>query len=261
MACYLYRKNFNILSVSGKDCISFLQGQCTNDLRALGIETPIQMNAFCNRKGRVISLFYARFISNEHLLLALPKSLFNIVIKTLRKYVLLSKVFFEENYDKYQLVYDNGKYKNDNLISRHKIIRVHEKELVSSMTFEEVQKDHVCQKIPMINIENTGLFLPAELQLDNLGIVSYKKGCFVGQEIIARMKYQSILKKYLIAIKTERTLPLGKKLRNIHGKNIADIVNQINTKFESYILCVFYREIIQKELPLLEGNLYARIIN
>src|SRR5690606_9815463 len=57
------------------------------------------------------------------------------------------------------------------------------------------QANLIIQKIPLIGLAQSGLFLPHDLGLVRLGAVSFDKGCYLGQEIIARMHYKAKLKK------------------------------------------------------------------
>ncbi|WP_440651630.1 CAF17-like 4Fe-4S cluster assembly/insertion protein YgfZ [Cysteiniphilum sp. 19S12-1] len=255
MAYYIYEE-FEMIRVFGADCVKFLQGQLTNDMTLLNAKNPIQLNALCNQKGRIIALFFMRFVAENDLLLALPRNLADQVLQALRKYAVFSKISFEAC-DQYQLIYSQTE-NEEGFLLQHGIVDVSQ-QLVSSLNFDEVQKENICQQLPMIDIHNSESFLPAELNLDRLDVVSYQKGCFMGQEIIARMKYRGNLKKSLLSIETDKALPFAEKLQNVEGKNIADIVNQVNINDKSFVLAVF-NHAIENAPIILQGDIDAKII-
>lgn len=256
MAYYIY-DNIEIIRVSGTDCVKFSQGQLTNDVTLLNADNPMQLNALCNQKGRIIALFFMRFVAENDLLLALPRNLADQALQALRKYAVFSKITFE-TYDHYQLVYSQNDHQKGFFL-QHNIIDLSQTKFPVLLALEEVQKDNVCQQLPLIDIHNTEVFLPAELNLDRLHVVNYQKGCFMGQEIIARMKYRGNLKKYLLSIETDKALPPAEKLQNLEGKNIADIVNQVNINNKSYVLAVF-NHVIENTPIILQGDIRAKII-
>ncbi|WP_192485030.1 MULTISPECIES: YgfZ/GcvT domain-containing protein [Cysteiniphilum] len=255
MAYYIYEE-FEVIRVFGADCVKFLQGQLTNDVTLLNADNPMQLNALCNQKGRIIALFFMRFVAENDLLLALPKNLADQALQALRKYAVFSKISFETS-DQHQLIYSQNDDEKGFLL-QHAIVEVSQ-QLVSSLNFDEVQKENICQQLPMIDIHNSETFLPAELNLDRLDVISYQKGCFMGQEIVARMKYRGNLKKSLLSIETDKALPPTQKLQNVDGKNIADIVNQVNIDDKSYILAVF-NHVIENMPIILQGDIHAKII-
>ncbi|WP_151193552.1 YgfZ/GcvT domain-containing protein [Cysteiniphilum sp. JM-1] len=255
MAYYIYEE-FEVIRVFGADCVKFLQGQLTNDVTSLNADNPMQLNALCNQKGRIIALFFMRFVAENDLLLALPRNLADQALQALRKYAVFSKISFETS-DQHQLIYSQNDDEKGFLL-QHAIVDV-SKQLVSSLNFDKVQKENICQQLPIIDIHNSESFLPAELNLDRLDVISYQKGCFMGQEIIARMKYRGNLKKSLLSIETDKALPFAEKLQNVDGKNIADIVNQVNIDDKSFVLTVFNHGIENAPI-ILQGDIHAKII-
>ena len=256
MGYYIY-ENIQITRAFGTDCIKFLQGQLTNDVTQLSFDNPTQLNALCNQKGRIIALFFMRYISENNLLLALPQNFSDQALQSLRKYAVFSEITFTDC-DQYQLVYSQSDDTNGFLL-QHKICDVSQKSLPGLLSFEEVQKNNICQQLPIIDIYNTEAFLPAELNIDKLHVVNYQKGCFMGQEIIARMKYRGNLKKSLLSIEIEKTISIRDKLQNLQGKNIANVVNQVNINDKSYVLALF-NQAIENTSIVLQDDIRARII-
>jgi len=241
MSLYIY-KDMQAIQVSGKDCSTFLQGQLTNDLNKLNKQNNLQLNSLCDLKGRVLSLFFIHYVEENELIITLPSNIADTILSELRKYAVFSKVNFNTTIN-YHLIYTNEDHDSEDIkwLHQHSIICTDKLEKINvdqSITEDEVKKANICQQLPFIDINNTGCFLPAELNFDNLDVVSYDKGCFKGQEIIARMKYRGKLKKILLSIKVPQSSYTPDKLSNSHGKTIANVVNAISINNNTYMLIV-----------------------
>ncbi|WP_116963473.1 YgfZ/GcvT domain-containing protein [Fastidiosibacter lacustris] len=255
---YHIYQNIHIVRAHGVDCIKFLQSQLTNDLALLNHDNLMQLNGLCNQKGRLIALFFTYFIDEQTLLLALPDNLTDQVLSALRKYAVFSKISFDPC-DNHQLVYSNLPAQEGFLFQHSIIVNTKLKEINSKLDYKTVCKENICQQLPYIDIKNSEVFLPAELNLDQFNAISYQKGCFMGQEIIARMKYRGTLKKSLLSLETETALPITDKLQDLELKNVADVVNQVNIDNKSYILAVLKHAV--NETPIiLNGDIEAKII-
>ena len=254
--------NVQVVKVYGNDCISFLQGQLTNDLNKLSTEDPIQINSLCNVKGRIVALFFTYLWNKDELLIALPKTITEKTVTRLEKYAIFSKVSFKISAGEYKLVYSEGstsKYFRNHTIMNRKEIK--ENMITSTLPKSKVEIENIYQRLPFIDITNSEKFLPSEMNIDQLNAISYQKGCFVGQEIIARMKYIGASKKILLSIKTKPRIDMKEKLKDARKKTIAYVVNQVNTKENSYVLAVFNESVKTDCILLLENNTKGLVIN
>lgn len=146
----------NAIKVSGPDAEKFLQGQVTCNVNAL-LDNKPQLCALCNRKGRVIASFNL-IKNNNSFYMILSEPMIEIVLNALSKYARFSNV----------------------LLSR-KVLRY-------------AQDDS--NNITMITPETSGLFTPHKLNYHLVpNMIDFKKGCYTGQEIIARVHYLSKPKK------------------------------------------------------------------
>lgn len=157
--------SLGFLCVSGPDAKKLLQGQFTCDLDDV-TEAQSQLGAHCNPQGRVISLFRL-FLLNNHYYLQMPRELIPIAMNALKKYAVFFKVTLIDASDQ------------PILLTHH------------------IKNPDILLGIPAIYPETSGKYLPHELNLPNLNAVSFKKGCYTGQEIIARMHYRGKLKTHL----------------------------------------------------------------
>ncbi|QLE78775.1 amino acid transporter [Francisella sp. Scap27] len=247
MTNYQY-KNIQILQVSGIDTKKFLQGLTTADLNLLTENKDILFTAFANLKGRIISLCFVKFIDDNTLLLSVDEGVVEGLISWLKKYGMFSKVSFEVNTD-YSLMYRKEGFLN------HDIVKDSDQ---SNISFEEIQKRNIINKLAFINADNFEKFLPAELELDNLeNVVCYTKGCYMGQEVIARMHYKAKLKKELAVVSSSSDIQT-QDLKNADGKPLAVVVNRVFVDDKCYMLVVFHKEAVDTEYKLESGEIITK---
>lgn len=203
MFCTL--SHLGILKVQGKDAKKFLQGQLTCD-----VEKPASMGAHCTPQGRVVSLFYLFSIEDAYYLL-MQKNMISIAMAALKKYA----VFFKtELSDASAEMFVLGASQNlapeftfsiplSPTSSRHFLIGKEQNraqvwaelnKLSSAIEAEQWHLQNIEEEIPAIYPQTSGKFLPHELNLDKLNAIHFDKGCYTGQEIIARMHYKGKLK-------------------------------------------------------------------
>jgi len=219
-----------VIEVTGEERIDFLQGQLTNDLHQLSTEAS-QLGGYCTPKGRMLALF--RIIALEDkLLLLLPQELLVPILKRLQMYVLMSKVSFRDmstelarvglcgeeaarNLEnaKYQLPTNNNGVSNSQGITFVKLadeipryLCLGETSAIESMwkaaaitagnTSNWKLKD-IQAGLPQVYGNTSEAFIPQMQNLQVLGGISFKKGCYTGQEIVARMQYLGKLKRQM----------------------------------------------------------------
>ena len=154
-----------VISVTGPDARKFLQGQLTCDMNQLS-ETHSLRGAHCNLKGRVEAI-YAISMQGEAIFLQTPDDVAEHALKQLQPYARFSKV------------------KLDLVLTGEAVDQ--------STRIAEIQAG-----IARLHPDTVGRFLPQELGLVELGAVDFKKGCYLGQEIVARLHYLGKLKKQLV---------------------------------------------------------------
>lgn len=187
---------FSKITVSGVDAFKFLQGQVTANLEDLNNYQYI-LSSYCNLKGRVISVFYISKdkTHNTYDLIFLGDTA-EIFLSKIKKYSIFSKVEFSE-------------IKNLNLLKLKDLYSVINNKTTSQNHSEEsVISDLIVyfikNKIPIITAATSEHFLPENIYLTSLNAVSFTKGCFLGQEIIARMHYLGKNKRYVYIIKYKK---------------------------------------------------------
>ena len=184
------------LTVAGKDAATFLQGQITadvNHLTSIYSERENQgLGAICNRQGRVIALFWITKEDDETFHLLLPKALAEQIEKHLKIFIFRSKVTL----------------------------------LLETPTADDLAIIPEGLSIPWITTDNSEAYVPQMLSLDLLGAISFKKGCYTGQEIVARMQYLGKHKRRLalITAEDENDLQCNATITNQSGKEAGTVV-------------------------------------
>jgi len=198
----LISKYHRIIVVEGKDSIDFLQGQISTDVSKQEIE-QIDRSAICNLKGRVIASFLCKKISNDQFHLITHQSVVKKLMDTLNKYAVFSKVSINEGDD------NIGDYVDD-----------------------EAWKNSIIDNFdPEIYSENSEKYTPQELGYDKNGRIDYKKGCFTGQEIIARMHYRSPGNFSIARVEIDDPNKSFDQVFTVNDKKVGNIIEYVNGKY------------------------------
>lgn len=195
---------FGMIRISGEKAFEFLQGQLTCDVSAIKKAKYGGISAHCNPQGRMISLFYIAFHAN-HFYLTMPTDLISLAIKALKKYAIFFKVDIADVSNEWTI---SGQYQppsnsNDQIAfhaaphsKRYLQARKSDKAnpSTSSADLNSWIGENIKELIPQIYAATSGKLLPHEVRLTNLNAVSFNKGCYTGQEIIARIHYRGKVK-------------------------------------------------------------------
>jgi folate-binding protein YgfZ len=230
--------HLGLLEISGTDAVTFLQGQVTNDVKLL-TGNNAHYTAYCNPKGRMLALFLA-FAHYDHLHLQFNRELLESIMRRLKMYVMRSKVEINDVSDSTIKFGINGLEAPTILGCSLAKIPIKDYELVTlenatvlklpstnGARFEiftdainapiiwealksrckVVEKPHwdwleIQAGISDIDIKTQEQFVPQMLNLDILNGINFKKGCYTGQEIVARTHYLGTVKRrtYLASI-------------------------------------------------------------
>lgn len=152
-----------VIRATGADVDSFLQGQLTQDLRKLTAQTPL-LAGYCSPKGRLLAVI-TLVRESDTVLLHLHRSVLDATLKRLRMFVLRSKVTLE--------TLAATAVDDDN-----------------AWRLQQIERGQ-----PVIYAQTADQFVPQMVNLDQLGGISFDKGCYTGQEIVARLHYLGQLKR------------------------------------------------------------------
>jgi len=186
------------IDVSGADAEAFLQNQLTADVS--GLSDTIKLGAWCTPKGRVIVVFRLRRV-NDTFTLALSADLAEPVLKRLTMYRLRAKVVLSV---RDATLDDLG--------------------LDAPIDFDTWMRANIEAGSAVIAAAETEKYTPAMLNLDLIGGVSFDKGCYPGQEVVARTHYRGASKRRLYRYGLDGTVTSGDKI-TLDGRDVGTVVN------------------------------------
>jgi len=209
-------ENRALLKVSGIDGKSFLQSQFSNDINNIK-ENNIQINAYCQHQGKIVALLWV-FKRGDNYYLSMPISLKEVVLNKLHMFKLMSRVVIEDHsslINQYGLI-NKEKINSFKLINNLSILTTR-KNLKDEGSLADWEKACIDSGLPEIYPENSGKFIPQDLNIDlnELG-VSFSKGCYPGQEVVARMHYLGKPKRRLFQFESIFDTSIGDSI-NVRG--------------------------------------------
>lgn len=201
--------NRALLKVSGNDAQSFLQGQFSNDILQISPE-KIQINAYCQHQGKIMAILWV-FVRNNNFYLSFPEDLKELVISKLNMFKLMSNVEIEDFSNKinqYGLI--DEEYAGSFAIKNNLSLLTTREVLDDNGSMNQWEKSCIDNNIPEIYQETSEQFIPQALNLDidEIG-VSFTKGCYPGQEVVARMHYLGKPKRRLFHFSSKSKATIG----------------------------------------------------
>lgn len=184
-----------VLRVSGADAETFLQGQLSGDVRA----TRAIWTSYNSPKGRMLAVLQLLRLA-DGFELRMPRTLVDPVAKRLRMFVLRSKVTMEA------LPADHA-----------------EAEAADRRALIEAG-------VPVVYVETQDRWVAQMANLDLLGGISFDKGCYTGQEVVARLHYLGNLKKRMFRVEGAGPAPApGTAVRHASGdgQSVGEIVDAV----------------------------------
>ena len=156
-----------VIAFRGPDAAKFLQGQLSAEIEKLapGARTHAGLH---NPQGRVIALLAVTRHSPDEFLAVLPRELISPVMARLNKYVLRAKVRIADASGEFAALAESG----------------------ADRALAEIRAG-----VPQVYAATSETFVAQMLNLDLLGAIAFDKGCYTGQEVIARAHYRGRVKR------------------------------------------------------------------
>ncbi|MFT2111779.1 YgfZ/GcvT domain-containing protein [Marinomonas sp. 2405UD68-3] len=264
--------NLGVLAFDGADSSKFLQGQITADLTKLTDDNALT-GAVCNLKGQVITNFYL-VKANDSILMIMQHDLLDKTLQHLKRFAVFFKTTLSDVSDNYHLENQFFYPASDLVFTEQENKAVLRDQANYSIQISPFPIQHVLcispqneQKYeplennvstdalsllaaePLITLANSEQFLPQMLNMQFTNGISFKKGCYTGQEIVARVQYRGKTKKRLYIGSINNTInEKTTAITNSDGKNVGDIVQQ--TKLNNTTLILAIINISDSESPL-----------
>ncbi len=260
--CFAALSHYSVIRASGADARGFLQAQLTSDLREL---TPgrSQLSAWCSAKGRVQAIFRL-FVRGEEIYLRVPTELIPLTLPRLKMFVLRTKVALDAPaWNALGLSGSTMAAKLSELFGRapetvNEVL--HAPELAVTRVPGETPRfeiwgpeaaiaslrEKLAQTglregsaadwrllelqagLPELHLETREAFTPHMLNLDLLGAVSFRKGCYPGQEVVAKTQHRGLAKRrlFLASYHGAAALP-GARVLSADGQHAGDVVEAL----------------------------------
>ena len=235
------------ISLSGEEQSQYLQGQVTCDVLSCG-ENNLVTGSHCDAKGKVYSVFRLFNRNGDHLLLQ-PTSCIEASLSALQKFGVFAKVTIQLSDElhylalvgeqaKELLAHQFSEIPDDNKpviqvgstsllflpAQQHRYIIVDTlsniqniKAALSLPTYEHAIWDllEITEGFPLLNKSTSGQYVPQMLNLQAIDGISFTKGCYMGQETVARMQYLGKNKRALFSL-------VSKQSKALHADDILE---------------------------------------
>ena len=265
-----------VLAVRGADAGKFLQGQLTCNLNYLS-DTQASLGARCTQKGRMQSSFRI-LLQGDGVLMAMATELLEPQLADLKKYAVFSKsTLTDESAAWVRFGVDHGDAAlgslglalpadTDSVVRHDQLIAIRVSPDRAELWVAADQADVVKGQLSALLAEGDlnqwllgqiragigqvmpgtrELFIPQMLNLQAVGGVSFKKGCYTGQEIVARMQYLGKLKRRLYRLKLDANAlpePGTPLFSPTHGSSIGEVVIAARAEQNIELLAVLQAE-------------------
>ncbi|MCP1726659.1 folate-binding protein YgfZ [Natronospira proteinivora] len=246
------------LEISGEDAEAFLDGQFSAAIRQLSAGHWI-LTAWHDPKGRARTLLHVQRHAEGYTCL-MPRTLMGEILPKLRMFVLRSKVTIDD-------------------LSAHKtVLGVHSPEqqrpdgfqplsgapdwALACAGFDEIagsweraraagfepagyaawRRQEILTDIPSLRPATSGRFLPQFLGLERFEGLNFKKGCYIGQEVIARTHYLGKVKQYLAKANCPEAPEPGCDVRDGDGRRLGHALDGAPTEEGSWLVQLVIRQ-------------------
>jgi folate-binding protein YgfZ len=273
----------NILEIAGEGAIELLQGQLTCDMDKVSSEKPIQ-GAICNVKGRVISSFVVvapdEKNTNKFWLIG-PELMMKKTQEVLKKYspfyqvdilILADKDIYGANNDALEKFFPEFNLKDNQYIHHSGLILGYlDKRLRLIITkkgnnifkdsgditsdLSDWYLDDFLIKDVEITEDLSEKLTPHEINYDVSERVDFEKGCYTGQEIVARMHYRAKSLPRLYLTKASNDLAeTNMSVEDIAGKRIGSVVKVLKHQKEYYALISIKADNTEEDYKTSDGR-------
>ena len=241
-----------VMTLAGADAINFLQGQTTADFENTE-PGAVRFAAFCNPKGRVIADVLAIVVSNEEVMLRGRQAVMTALATHLKPYLSFSKSTLSDSHWRIscekigaqrsatehaaRLQYDADTLvridipRSDDITESWRVSgTAAHSQTTEPLALAEVD---IMTARARVEFDTIGAYLPQDLNYDLNGTVSFTKGCYTGQEIVARLHYRGTPKRRLyraVIDDTGGTVAPGSRLSNASNRAVGSVVNHASIR-------------------------------
>jgi folate-binding protein YgfZ len=203
------------ISVRGVDALQFLQGQVSQDMARID-ETGALLAGLHNPQGRCLAVLRVLRVAPDQFLLVLPLEMAEGIRNLLSRYVLRARVTLGDAGTSWRIygvwgpdataavstrlsmAMDDGGMRYMVVAPRGEPLPEGDPEPRDAWRLEDIRAG-----LPELRTATSGMFVAQMLNLDLIGAISFQKGCYTGQEVIARAHYRGQVKRRMQRFHTE----------------------------------------------------------
>ncbi len=227
--------HLGVIRVEGTDAASFLQSQLTQDFSSLGL-SEARLAAYCSAQGRMLASFYGFKRSHTEILLICSRDLLTPTLQRLSRFVMRAKAKLTDASDEYGVFGLAGDALAGLAGSSQSVwskLDINDASVVFLYPADGVQRalwlapagqaapagsslsplawalGEVRSGIAMISTATAESFVPQMLNYESVGGVSFKKGCYPGQEVVARSQFRGTLKRRAFLAHSDAAMKAG----------------------------------------------------
>jgi len=222
---FVHLKNRALLRVSGSDAEAFLQAQLSNDIKKLNTSS-VQLNAYCQHQGKILALFWVMRLEDSFFL-SFPSDLLEVIKPRLQMFVIMSNVVIEDvTKEHFQVGSIDQSHQNAFVINEKLSLIITNKQDINQFNMGPIEDWSLAcidLTLPEIYLMTSEKLVPQMLNLDidEIG-VNFSKGCYPGQEVVARLHYLGSAKRRLFAFESGSEINIGDPLYCSSSKSAKD---------------------------------------
>ncbi len=229
---------WGIIRAQGADAVKFLQGQLTQDVALLGL-SEARLAAWCSAKGRMLATFVVFKNGPEDIVLLCTASVLPATLKRLQMFVMRAKCTLSDASTEFEVIGATGKSVDslavwtlqrqdetttfrlpDGLhagvcVPRIVTLRplnggqtlVNDSDALAAWHYLDVSAGIAHITAPVVD-----MYVPQMLNYESIGGVNFKKGCYPGQEVVARSQFRGTLKRRAFVLNSSGPLATGQEV-------------------------------------------------
>ncbi|AQT46968.1 YgfZ/GcvT domain-containing protein [Bartonella choladocola] len=263
--CSLTLENHRLLTVTGDDRTHFLERLITTDVEKIGVGELLP-GALLSPQGKVLFDFLIGR-SDTAYLIDISASLADNFMKRLNLYRMRSKVEINESPESVIRIFwqkDSATSESDSSFvdkrfpPQEKVIRTYGKKLPARPFSQTASDQWDLLRIKYGIAEsgkdfNVGDVFPHDINFDETGAISYKKGCYIGQEVVSRMHHRGTIRRRMLVVEGKDNLPNAGSIE-CDGKTIGNLGTVIGNHASAIVRIDKVKAGIDKHIPFFVEN-------
>jgi folate-binding protein YgfZ len=223
-----------VIQATGEDAAKFLQGQLTNDFSLLD-QSHARLSAYCSPKGRMLASFIGFKRPDGSILLVCSRDLLAPVLKRLSMFVMRAKAKLEDASDRFDVYgllglatdpslasagpWSKSDLAQGSIVNLYPADGVHRQMLVQvagapapkgiELALDTWLWTEVRSAVATLTAPLSELFVPQMLNYESVDGVNFKKGCYPGQEIVARSQFRGTIKRRTYLVQSSAAIAVG----------------------------------------------------